>query len=162
MAKKTTKKTARAKPVAKPAMSEMLKAPSNDKKSCCSPCWAQCGAWSMTFLRVVIGALFLVKGVQKLMIGPAIFGMKWFGYTLGAVEAIAGVLLIIGLWTFWGAKTVAVIMTGAIFLVHFKDGWANFPFLQMTLLAAALVLAHYGPGKLAIDNKCGCSSGCGC
>lgn len=164
MAKKNTKKTTSK---SKPMMAEMMKPMNTEKKgdscSSCASCMCHCGPWAMTFLRVVLAGIFLQAGIMKLMAGPAIFGMTWFGYLLGAVEVLAGVLLLVGYKTFWSAKVVAVIMTGAIFLVHLGAGWNSAFYYPLTLLAAALVVAHYGPGKAALDNKCGsCGSGCSC
>jgi uncharacterized membrane protein YphA (DoxX/SURF4 family) len=157
MKKTTAKKSAKK---SEPKMAEMTMHKNNDKGSCCSG-WCKCGPWAMTLLRVVLAGVFLQAGIGKLMTGPAIFGMTWAGYALGAVEAVAGVLLLLGLWTFWSSKVVAVIMLGALVLVH-RGAFGTTAFsYPLVLMLAALVLAHYGPGKWAIDNRC-CGSGCSC
>lgn len=159
MAKKTSKKKA---PASKPMMAEMMKPMNNDKNTCsCEGSWCNCGPWAMTLLRVVIAGIFIQAGITKLQLGPAILGMTWFGYLLGVVELLAGIALLVGYKTFWAGKTVAVIMLGALIIVHRTQFGTPGFYYPLMLLVGAAVLAHYGPGKWAIDNKCGCGVGCG-
>ena len=161
MAKKTTKKTA---PKSKPMMAEMMKPMNTEKKGdSCGSCMGgtcKCGPWTLTFLRVIIAGIFLQAGIMKLRLGPAIFGASWIGYAVGAAEVVAGALLLTGYKTFWGAKIVAVIMTVAIFTVHIKAGWNSTFYFPLLLLAGALVLAHSGPGKWAVEGRNGCCGNC--
>jgi hypothetical protein len=46
--------------------------------------------------------------------------------------------------------------------VHFKQGWANFPYLPFFALATALVIVGNGPGAWAAERSCACEKNCGC
>lgn len=124
-------------------------------------------------LRATLGAVFFSHGVQKL------FG--WFGghgleatagafesmglrpgrrtaLLAGASEAGGGALLGLGLLTPLGSAAVIGVMDQAVRTVHLQKGFfvtnGGFEY-NLTLAAAALVLADSGPGPLSLDEKLG-------
>ena len=80
-------------------------------------------------LRVLLGALILVHGVNKLIHGiDPIFGMlkgaglpTMLGYGVYVGEILAPLLLILGLWTRAAAAVVAFNMVVALYLAHMKQ-----------------------------------------
>lgn len=123
----------------------------------------------LLLLRVTIGALFAGHGAQKLFgwfRGPGLEGTEAMvdslGYrparpyavVLGAAEATAGVLFLLGLFTPLAAVAAIGVMTNAIGSVHAPHGVWNaeggyeFPLL---MLVGAATLVFTGPGALALD-----------
>jgi putative oxidoreductase len=127
----------------------------------------------LTALRVVLGAVFFAHGAQKL------FG--WFGghgleatasafdsiglrpgkrtaLLAGASEAGGGALLGLGLLTPLGSAAVIGVMDQAVRTVHLEKGFfvtdGGYEY-NLTLVAAALVLADNGPGPWSLDEKLG-------
>lgn len=127
----------------------------------------------LTFLRWVVGILFLGHGTQKL------FG--WFGghgldgtgqffesiglrpgrrhaIAAGATEAGGGALLALGLFTPVAATSLIGVMSTAVRKVHFKNGpWATDGGYEynLVLIATMLLLADLGPGDLSLDRRLG-------
>ena len=115
-------------------------------------------------LRVALGIMFLAHSILlKLIIftlpGTAQFfasiGLPgWFAYVIFAAEAIAGLLLVLGVQTRWVALATVPILAGATW-AHSGNGWmfgyANggweYP-AYLTLLA--FVQALLGDGKFAL------------
>ncbi len=129
--------------------------------------------WSPLVLRLVVGAVFIGHGGQKL------FGW-WGGYGFqatagffddkiglhpgafwaalsGGGEFFGGILLVLGLLTRLASLNTAVIMGVAIWTSHrgqfFLD--KNGMEYALTLLAASIVLLETGGGALSIDSKVG-------
>ncbi|HEY1508867.1 MAG TPA: DoxX family protein [Solirubrobacteraceae bacterium] len=127
----------------------------------------------LTFLRVVVGALFFGHGTQKL------FG--WFGghgieatsgafeslglrpgrkhaTAAGAAEAGGGALVALGFLTPAAAASLIGVMYTAIQKVHLKNGpWATEGGYEynLALIAVMVVLADLGPGDFSIDHALG-------
>ncbi|MEK7173797.1 MAG: DoxX family protein, partial [Patescibacteria group bacterium] len=89
-------------------------------------CADKCGAWSLSFLRVVTGLTFAIHGYQKISMGvdnfanmllllgvPAAPFMAW---VVTLVELIGGILIILGI-THWASKLLIIDMLVAIWLV---------------------------------------------
>jgi len=124
-------------------------------------------------LRLVVGALFIGHGTQKL------FG--WFGghgldatsqmfegmgmrpgrrnaIAAGAAEAGGGAAIALGLATPLGAASLISVMLTAINRVHFKNGpWITNGGYEynIVLIAAAVAITELGPGPLSIDAALG-------
>jgi putative oxidoreductase len=124
---------------------------------------SSCG---LTILRIVIGIIFLVHGWQKIhAIGfhgvAGMFGQMGIplptisSVVVILVEFLGGIALILGLATRPAALLLAIDMAGAIFFVHFKNGFyvnhGGYEF-ALSLLAACLALAFNGGGSMAIDS----------
>ena len=121
--------------------------------------------WGLTVLRVVVGAVFLIHGCQKLFVF-GFHGVAGFLASLGVpapgvaaivltlVEFVGGALLILGLFTRWAALLLAIDMVLAILLAHLKKGFFNPQGFEypLTLLAANIAIALAGPGAASVDR----------
>lgn len=118
--------------------------------------------YALTALRIITGLLFIEHGTQKLFAFPA--GEHAAGFAnlpplmlvQGVLEALGGLLIVLGLFT----RPVAFILCGnmavAYFMAHFPqnffpvnnggDGAILYCFIFLFLVFA-------GPGLLAIDNR---------
>jgi putative oxidoreductase len=123
----------------------------------------------LLMIRLVIGALFIGHGAQKLFGWFGGYGLKgtggWFdsigmkpGVTMaliaGLSELIGGSLFALGLLTPLAGILIAGTMAMAIMKVHAANGlWAtaNGYEYNLTLLAVAIGIALIGPGRYALD-----------
>lgn len=124
-------------------------------------------------LRVVIGALFVGHGTQKLfgwwgdrgLDGTSGF-MESLGYrpgrehaiAAGVAEAGAGALLALGLFTPLAAAAVIGVMVNAVVAVHLPNGlWVTNGGYEynLVLATAALTVAMTGPGNWSLDAAAG-------
>lgn len=121
---------------------------------------------AMLVLRVALGAVFIAHGGQKLFwfgISGTTGAFTDMGVLLPAVtapfvtfaELLGGLALVAGLFTRIAAGAIAVVMLGAILLVHLPAGFFNpngieFPMMN---LAAAVVLALLGAGAWSVDAQ---------
>lgn len=126
--------------------------------------------YSIFFIRIALGVVFIAHGSQKLfgffgggglsgtirymdMLGltPTAF----WGITLSCAEFFGGLLALLGLFSRWAGLFLAIVMTFATFVVHLKHGLfisnRGFEFTG-SLLCMAIALIIYGGGKLSIDN----------
>jgi putative oxidoreductase len=131
----------------------------------------QLQAWGITVLRVVVGAVFLVHGLQKLFVMgigdlSGMFGGMGLplpmiaAIVVTAVEALGGLALILGLFTRWAAIPLAIVMLVALFMVHLPNGFfvtggGNGYEFVLTLAAANVALFLTGSGALALDDVIG-------
>jgi putative oxidoreductase len=123
----------------------------------------------LLMIRLVIGALFIGHGAQKLFGWFGGYGLKgtggWFdsigmkpGVTMalfaGLTELIGGSLFALGLLTPLAGILIAGTMAMAIMKVHAANGlWAtaNGYEYNLTLLTVAIGIALIGPGRYALD-----------
>lgn len=120
-------------------------------------------------IRLIIGALFIGHGAQKLFGWFGGYGLKGTAGWLesmnlkpGAVMALmaglsefaGGILFVLGLFTPVAALLIAATMIMAIIKVHGANGlWstANGYEYNLTLIAVAIGIALAGPGQIALD-----------
>lgn len=91
---------------------------------------------------------------------------KWFesidiplpvfsSYLVSAIETMGIVLLILGLFTRYISVLLASIMIGAIYFVHFQNGFSvgNNGFeIPLYYLIFLMLLSAFGAGKYSLDN----------
>lgn len=134
------------------------------------------GNTASLLLRVTLGVVFFPHGAQKVFGWFGGFGyeatLASFEQTLNvpeamtilvmAAELLGSICLVLGLLTRFAALGIAAVMIGAIFLVHWQNGffmdWQNQKQgegYEYHLLAAgaALALVALGPGHWSLDRK---------
>jgi putative oxidoreductase len=126
----------------------------------------QLQSWGIALLRVMVGAVLLAHGSQKLLVygidGTAGAFAK-MGLPLPMLSAVlsvgaeflGGLALVLGVFTRWAAAVLTINMAVAAFAVHLKNGF----FLPagaeyaLTLLVANLALVLTGAGAFAVDRR---------
>ncbi len=126
--------------------------------------------YSILFIRIALGVVFLAHGSQKmfgLFGGGGIAGTirfmdmmgfgfaSFFGIALTGAEFFGGLFALLGLFTRWAALFIAIVMSVAVFTVHIKHGFfvsnKGFEFAG-SLLCMAIALIINGGGKISLDN----------
>jgi putative oxidoreductase len=128
---------------------------------------ARMQGWGLTMLRVVVGIVFFVHGLQKLFVmgfggvagmmeGLAVPAPGLFAVVLTLVELLGGLALILGLFTRVAVIPLAVDMLVATLTVHLPNGFFTVPNggyeFTLVLMAASVALAIAGPGEAALDR----------
>ncbi|QDU90985.1 DoxX [Pirellulimonas nuda] len=129
----------------------------------------QAGDAGRLLLRLTIGGLLLLYGIDKVRSGPGVVqgmlhdaglpGVLAYGVYVG--EVVAPLLLIVGFYTRVASALIVINMAIAIGLAHAGEvfsltqygGWAIE--LQMLYLLGAVCIALLGPGRYAIGAKTG-------
>ncbi len=108
----------------------------------------------LLLMRLALGGVFAVHGWAKLqnLEGTAgFFGSLGLpgelAYLVAVVEFFGGIAVILGLWTHWLGKALALIMVGAILFAKWPKGGWNASELELALFALALGITMLGPGK---------------
>ncbi len=128
--------------------------------------------WFTVPLRLIMGALFLMHGAEKVFGvrgGPGLSrwtsmeaassGLRPAWFWLGAAalfELIGGALTLLGLMTRLGALIILPVMLVAVYSgLHTAENW-NFPLQRvgypLSMLAMALALLIAGGGRASIDR----------
>ena len=135
-------------------------------------------SYGPAILRVMVGAMFMAHGAQKLFgvfggagLSGTAAGFDATGLSPGFPLAVAvglsefgcGLLLIAGAWTRFAAVPLIIVMLGAMWNVHLEHGffinWALTPGVghgveyNLLILASLLSLILTGPGALSIDHS---------
>ena len=119
--------------------------------------------WGMLPLRIVVAAVFLMHGGQKLFVwglGGTTGGMTQMGIPLPGVAAVVvtfvellgGLAIITGFLTRWAGVLLAIDMAVAILKVRLGAGFLGGYELELTLFGAALTLAAVGAGGVSVDR----------
>ena len=109
----------------------------------------------LSFLRIVVGLLFLAHVTQKLFHFPppdhrmAMHGLTPLMTVAAWLELVGGLLLVLGLFTRLVAFVVAGEMAVAYFMAHAPG--SLYPIKNHGELAVVLYLAVAGGGKLSMD-----------
>lgn len=131
---------------------------------------ATSGTWVALPLRLVLGAVFIAHGSQKLFGafgGPGLakwtssppplafmqpMGKYWMGAAVAA-EFLGGILVLLGLLTRLGALLILGVMVTAIIGVHWTGGFfaPEGIELPMTLAGICLALLLTGGGQVSAD-----------
>jgi putative oxidoreductase len=115
-------------------------------------------------VRIVIGLLFLEHGTAKIFSFPLAAGASPHVFNLmsfpagpaGVIEVVAGILIVLGLFSRYAAFIASGEMAFAYFMAHFPR--SPFPLLNgggeaVCFCMIFLLLAATGPGAFAINKK---------
>lgn len=127
----------------------------------CSEKWQD---YAPLVLRIVVGLSFFMHGWQKMQGDNAVgfFGQigipaaGFFGPLVTYLELLGGAALILGLWTHWASKLLAIDMIVAILAVHMGKGYfvsGGGPELVLLLLGGCISLMITGAGRFSLDYK---------
>ncbi len=120
------------------------------------------GDLGLLALRLALGVIFIVHGLPKLKnAAGAAGGMGlpvWFVYVVGIIEALGGLLILLGIFAEISALAIAAVMIGAIYMkvVKWKVPFSKLGIMgwefDVSLLAGALVIATLGTGSIALER----------
>ncbi len=113
---------------------------------------------TMMGVRVAVGTVFIVHGMGKFNPGFAFALDNWgipaaMQVPIALAEVVPGILLIIGILTRISSGLLAIVMLGAIFLVKGAQAFAGdgpTTEFDIVLMAAALLVAMMGPGRISL------------
>ena len=114
-------------------------------------------------LRVVLGAIFVAHGFQKISsdmrefthtVGHLGFPMPvLFAWAAALSEFLGGICVLVGLFTRWAALAIAVVMTVAVTQVHLHQGLLQGYEYPLALLAIAIAIVLTGAGPASLDKN---------
>jgi putative oxidoreductase len=121
-----------------------------------------------TFVRIVVGVMFVVHDWGKLSAGPAAVAANlaksglepaiFWAYVILFFELVGGICLIIGLFTRFFAAALAIEMLVALLLVHLPKGYAvatgGYEYVLL-IGAACFFIAIRGGGPYSVDRMIG-------
>ena len=119
----------------------------------------------MIILRVVLGFIFAIHGLQKFQAGLGniagffdSIGIPGFlAYVVAIIELVGGILLILGVGTRVMSALIALVMVGAIFTAKFSvgfiaaDGSTGYEY-DVALAAIAIYFIFAGAGQYSVDQ----------
>lgn len=106
--------------------------------------------------RVVIGLIFVLAGYGKLFATPGITGFTgmltgigvplpgFFAVLVGIVELVGGIMLLLGAWTTIPSILLSIVMVVAILTVHLKNGWGDYRYPLLLLVATMRYIGNAG------------------
>jgi len=124
--------------------------------------WTALAPFALLLLRILLAIMF-IDGGRRHVADPKGRGKGMelsttFTFMLGAVEVVAGFLVLIGLWIQIAALMIIVVMLGAIYFKVFvwktgiygdkNNGW----YYDALLLVAAGILLTIGSGSVSLET----------
>ena len=113
-------------------------------------------------LRVVLGALFIAHGFQKISHGMPDFArtVAHLGFPMPALfawaaalsEFLGGICVLVGLFTRYAALAIAIVMTVAVVKVHLHEGLVGGYEFPLALFAVAVAVVLLGAGPASVDH----------
>jgi putative oxidoreductase len=114
-------------------------------------------------LRLVLGAIFIAHGSQKIesgmhgftqTVGRLGFPMPFlFAWAAALSEFLGGICVLVGLFTRYAALAIAVVMTVAVTRVHLHQGLVGGYEYPLMLLAVAIAIVLTGAGPVSLDRN---------
>ncbi len=114
-----------------------------------------------SLIRIFLGVALFVRGVIMIsdpMLITNLTGANqyywWYSYVMIAHIA-GGLFMALGIFARLGAFVQIPILTGAVLLVHFKEGLLSVgQSLELSVLVLVLLVIYFvfGPGPLSVDN----------
>lgn len=110
----------------------------------------------MLLIRIMLAVVFIAHGGQKVLGGftepmAMMEGLgfpAFFGILLGLFEFLGGILLLFGIFTNYIAIGLIIIMLGALFTIHLKEGYMASEFVIVLLIMNISLLFTYDWKKL--------------
>ena len=130
-------------------------------KECCE----KLKEYAPLFLRIGLGAVFMYHGYGKIFKEGVGLGSAWNPSGMSAIlqilvswgEFIGGAAILLGFLTELASLGIIIIMLGAIFTIHGKNGFGmvngGFEY-NFVLITMCLTLIGIGPGPFSIGCKC--------
>lgn len=113
----------------------------------------------LLLLRLTLGSIFIVHGVQKFMDIESTIGFfskigipSFFAYVVAFVETFGGLAVVLGIFTGLSGILLAIVMVVALITVKFNLGFFRYE-IDLALLGSALAIIFTGPGHYSIHNK---------
>ncbi len=123
----------------------------------------------LLILRLFVGGIFIVHGVQKLLNMEGTIGFfsqiglnGFWAWVVAIVETVGGALLVLGMFTQYAAALLSIILLVAITIVKYKFGGPTLlgrfaaGEVDLALLAGTLALMFSGAGRLSFSRWCKC------
>lgn len=127
----------------------------HDKKCCHNK-------WGKILLRIVIGLVFLMHGMQHFghvdqtsMFFNHLGLSAFFVYLVSAIEVAGGIAFILGIFTRIFAFLFAIIMIFAVFLTNRELHLSSYE-LEFVLFAVSVFFTTVGSGHLSLARLCKC------
>jgi putative oxidoreductase len=100
----------------------------------------------LLLLRLLTGSALIYLGIANLLEGP-----PQMRAVLQIIGAVAGILLLIGLWTPVAGALAAIVKVTIAFSRYFSH--SGDPWIAIVLAVLGAVLAMVGPGAWSIDAR---------
>jgi putative oxidoreductase len=126
--------------------------------------------FAVLMLRLLLGAVFVMHGSQKLLGGAGVAGFAGvlnkigiephvpLAWVVAITEFVGGICVFLGFLTRFWAAGLAIDMAVALFKVHLANGFfisKNGFELVLTLGILALAVVFMGPGAPSVDRATG-------
>jgi uncharacterized membrane protein YphA (DoxX/SURF4 family) len=123
----------------------------------------------LLILRLFVGGIFIIHGVQKLMNMEGTIGFfsqiglnSFWAWVVALVETVGGVALVLGLFVQYASALLSIVLLVAIIMVKYKFGGPTLlgkfaaGEVDLALLGSTLALVCTGAGRYALSKWCKC------